>query len=212
MSRPLSIVLIDDHPIIRLGLVQALRQEGDFTIVGEGGTISEAITLVGEREPDVLLVDAAFSADLGQIVEVVAARPSMRVVILTDRHEDRAETGRLHSGVFYFALRAMTGSKLREAIRNSYKCDSPILSSEVLLRGSGRDAKSEIDRSVLSKKEVQVLLLVATGLNNQEVARKLNVALRTVKCHMTSILSKLSVRNRVEASILARQMWPDISN
>lgn len=216
MSSQVSIVIVDDHPIFRTGLAQVLEMEPDFSVVGEGGCADEAVELAGRLAPDLMLLDVSMSdSGIERIGDIMRASPDTRIVMLTASRNDDDIARTLEAGVSGYVLKGTTGRELIDIVRTVRDGQTYISPQAMgglwaaLKAGPDHDAQKSQFAS-LSRQEVQVLRLLARGLNNREIGNHLGVTEKTVKFHLSNVFSKLNVRNRVEASILARRAWPDL--
>lgn len=218
MSSTVSIVIVDDHPIFRTGLAQVLRTEPDFVVVGEGGSGQDALELVRSLAPDLLLLDVSMSdSGIDRIGDILKVHPETRIVMLTASRNDDDIARTLEAGVSGYVLKGTSGRELIDILRAV--CNGQTYISPQAMNGlwaalkAGPDHEAQKNHvSSLSRQEVQVLRLVAVGLNNREIGNRLGVTEKTVKFHLSNVFSKLSVRNRVEASIMARRVWHDIES
>lgn len=213
----IRIVVVDDHPMFRTGLIQAVTVDGDISAVGEGGSAAEAVELVAALRPDVLLLDAQMSDDgLERIPDIVQAHPETRIVVVTASNDENDIARAVEAGVYGYVLKGTTGTDMRAIVRQVNMGENVIpkdmftklmgvLKAKSAVAGKGGEAK-------LSKQETQVLQFLARGLSNREIGMRLDITERTVKFHLSNTFSKLQVRNRVEASISARRMWPGLEN
>ncbi len=211
----IRIVVVDDHPMFRTGLIQAVAADGDITVIGEGGSAAEAVDLVGALQPDILLLDARMQDNgLDRVGDVLLAYPQVRIIMVT-ASEDEADIARaLEAGVSGYVLKGTTGPDMRSIVRLVNTGETFIPKDLVgrllnILRDNWGNARQERPNA-LSGQESQVLQALATGLNNREIGARLGVTERTVKFHLSNAFAKLRVRNRVEASIIARRMWPNL--
>lgn len=211
----IRLVVVDDHPIFRTGLIQAVSVDGDISVIGEGGSAAEAVDLVRALQPDILLLDASM-ADSGvdRIGDALAAHPPVRVIMVTASQDESDVTRALEAGVSGYVLKGTTGPDMRAIVR-SVNSGENFIPRDLIGRlmntlkdrvGSGPRAS---DLS-LSRQETQVLKTLALGCNNREIGSRLGVTERTVKFHLSNAFVKLKVRNRVEASIAARRIWPEL--
>lgn len=212
---PVSVVVVDDHPMFRAGLIQALSMDGDFVVIGEGGSAAEALDLVRRLTPQVLLLDARMEdSGIEGVGDILAAHPEVRVIMVTASEDEDDVARALDAGVSGYVLKGTTGPEMRGIIRSILAGENYIAPG--LMRGlwgalKAKDPPVRERDAKLSKREIQVLQLVALGMNNREIALRLEVTEKTVKFHLSNVFVKLAVRNRVEASIRARQMWPNLA-
>lgn len=212
----ISVALVDDQTMVRVGLRMIIEAEDDIRVVAEGSDGSEARTLVAEHQPDVVLMDIRMPGmdGLQATREVLAASPDTHIVILTTFDNDEYIYEALKAGASGFLLKSVEGDALIEAIRVVASGDA-LLSPEVTRRvieqftseSSPRDPDTHVPSAEaigdLSEREVEVLQLMARGMSNQEIAQELWVSATTVKTHVSHILTKLGVRDRVQAVVEA---------
>ncbi len=208
MSDYVSIVVADDHPLFRQGVVQSLAAHEGFSVVGEAGTGEEAVILVSETNPDVLLLDIAMpgSGGLATIEHVIATSPMTQVLMLTVSEDPDDLMTALRAGARGYVLKGVPAQGLVdavEAVTGGEVFVSPALASAILYEMTHEDPINPLDD--LTERERQVLQLVGQGLTNREIGEELFLAEKTVKHYMTSVLQKLRVRSRVEAALLAAQ-------
>jgi two-component system nitrate/nitrite response regulator NarL len=215
MSRqPVSIVVVDDHPMFRAGLVQALSIDPEFCVVGEGSSAADAVQLVENLHPRLLLLDARMrDSGIDRVSDILAVHPDIRIVMVTASEDEEDVARALDAGVSGYVLKGTTAPEMREIVRSVLAGENYVAPS--LMKGFWGALKPkavETRRETrLSTRESEVLRLLAMGLSNREIALRLGVTEKTVKFHLTNIFAKLDVRNRVQASIRARQMWPDLT-
>jgi two-component system, NarL family, nitrate/nitrite response regulator NarL len=204
MTAGIRLAVIDDHPLFREGVTRSLSEIDGFTIVGEGSTKEDAIRIAEEVRPDVLLMDISMPggglAAIGPILEIV---PDQKIVMLTVSESSDDVKSALDSGAKGYVLKGVGSRALAEIIRTVASGESyvaPTLSARLL---SSRTAKPDV-MAELTSREQEVLHLVAAGLSNKHVARRLELHEKTVKHHMTQILAKLGVTNRTEAAMALR--------
>lgn len=212
MSKRIAVVVVDDHPLFRSGVVASLREYGDVEVVGEGASAEDAVRLVRELSPDVALLDISMPGNgLSAALSLGSEGSPTRVVMLTVSEDDDEVLKALEAGVAGYALKGIGGEELVGIVRSvaagaSYV--APTLGGRLLLNTRmsppGRD-RAPLD--TLTARELQIAGLLTEGLSNKEIGRSLNLQEKTVKHHMTQILQKLRVRNRVEAAMLARDHW-----
>jgi two-component system, NarL family, nitrate/nitrite response regulator NarL len=201
----LRVVVIDDHPMFRAGVVASLAAEPDVVVVAEGDSAGQAIRLATQHEPDICLLDIAMPGGGG----LVAARrirdtlPQTRVVMLTVSEDEDDLLAAMKAGASGYVLKGAAGSELLRVLRMVHAGEVYVAPGLAwgLLREMSRPRSAPLDE--LSSREREVLELVAEGLSNQEIGDRLGLAEKTIKHYMTSILGKLQVRSRVEAALLA---------
>ncbi len=212
MAEKIQIVVIDDHPFFREGVVNKLRTEPDFEVVGEGETAAEAVRLTGELVPDLLLLDISIPGGGLNAAQTIAAKsPVTKVVMLTASEEEEDLVTALKAGAKGYVLKGVTPRELIRILRAVHDGEAyvtPHLAASLLSemtgsRASVRAPTNPLDE--LSERERQVLELVAAGQSNKEIGYQLHLSEKTIKHHMTNILQKLQVRNRVEAALLAQK-------
>jgi DNA-binding NarL/FixJ family response regulator len=206
MSVPVSIVVADDHPLFRQGVVHSLNSHEGFSVVGEAGTGEEAVVLVLETSPDILLLDIAMPGrgGIATIEHVAKSSPMTQVLMLTVSEDPDDLMAALKSGARGYVLKGVPAQGLVEAVQAVTDGEvfvSPILASTILYEMTHDGPVSPIDE--LTEREQEVLQLVGQGLTNREIGEALFLAEKTIKHYMTSVLQKLHVRSRVEAALLA---------
>ncbi len=225
--RPVRILLADDQPLMRLGFRMILGTQAGLDVVGEAGDGLAAVRLAAELDPDVVLMDVRMPGLDGVEAtrRIVGSGSSARVLILTTFDLDEYAFAGLHAGASGFLLKDVPPDELASAIRSvasgdavvspritrrlvdSYAhrlhSDDPGASAEVSAAAVAAGRHPELD--LLTAREREVLLLVASGLSNAEIAGRLVLAEATVKTHVTRVLSKLGLRDRVQVVIFAYQ-------
>jgi len=207
MNEQITVVVADDHSIFRAGVVQSLVLDSAIKVVGEASTGSEAVELVRERCPDLVLLDISMPGDaIERIGDILRLPRPPRVVMLTVSQQDDDIVRSLEAGAVGYIAKGITGSELIAAVRRIAAGESFVSPNLALRLVAGLNAKTHIVRQ-LSDEEQRTLRLVAMGMSNREVGDKLGVGEKAVKYRMTRIMKKLNVKNRVEAVLVARQRW-----
>lgn len=204
----IRVAIVDDHPIFREGVARCLGEIGGFVIVGEGNCHNDAVLLAERVAPDIMLIDISMpGGGLDAVATILTRRPEQKIVLLTVS-ECRANLAlALKYGAKGYILKGVGARTLAGALRVVQAGEiylSPSLSARMvtsLLLGEN-GATPRIQK--LSKREQEVLRLVADGLSNKHIGRKLGLHEKTVKHHMTRIFAKLEVRNRTEAAMVLR--------
>lgn len=211
MAETTRIVIADDHPLFRDGVARTLDECVDLDVVGTGGSAEEAVHLVAEHMPDIVCLDISMpGGGLNAAREIGRCFPAVKIVMLTVSEADDDVLAALSAGARGYVLKGIGADELIDLLRGvaagaSYV--SPNLAARVLgALKKPRDQSAPKDPlETLTKREEQILRLVAEGLSNKEVGSELGLQEKTVKHYMTNILQKLHVRNRVEAAIMARE-------
>ncbi|MFI5287481.1 MAG: response regulator [Candidatus Dormibacteria bacterium] len=205
----IRVLLVDDQPLVRAGLRTLLEDESDIEVVGEAADGDEAVALVGALTPDVVLMDIRMPVVDGiEATKRITAQGSVaRIVILTTFDLDEYVFSALRAGASGFMLKDATAEEIVRAIRVARSGDAllaPSVTRRLIERFSGHVPKVE-GRQLrsLTEREREVLLLVARGMSNTEIARRLFLGETTVKTHVAHMLDKLDLRDRVQAVVLA---------
>jgi DNA-binding NarL/FixJ family response regulator len=199
-----TVLLADDHPVVRQGLRTFLDLQPDIAIVGEAATGAEAVARAAELRPDIVLLDLVMP-DGGGIEAAGAIReasPASKVIVLTSYPDDESVIPALEAGATGYLLKDVEPQELADGVRRVHRGEGllhPAVASRVI-----REAiEPRADRDVLTARELDVLRLLARGQPNKVIARELGIAERTVKTHVSSILAKLGVTDRTQAALYA---------
>ena len=202
-------LIVDDHPVVRDGLVAILSTQPDFDVVGEAGNGTEAVERAMTLQPDVMLLDLEMpELDGVEVLRRLAqSNPEVRVIVFTAFDTDERILGAVQAGAQGYLLKGAPRKELFEAVRVVHAGGSllqPVVASK-LLRQVSHQSQAVPTVDALTPREVEVLRLLAQGLQNKEIAAQLVISERTVKFHVSSIMSKLGAGNRTEAVTLAAQ-------
>jgi DNA-binding NarL/FixJ family response regulator len=202
-SGVIRVLLVDDHALLRAGMARLLDLADDVTVVGSAGSGAQALEMVPALRPDVVLMDLSMPGMSGVEAtrRLLAARPDTAVVVLTSFADPDLITDALDAGAVGYLLKDAEPDGLVGAVRSAARGESPLdpRAARVVLTSRGRPAPA----SVLSGREKEVLVLVAEGLANKQIARTLGIAERTVKAHLTSIFTQIGVADRTSAALWA---------
>lgn len=202
MTPRIKVLIADDHPIVREGLATVLSQEGDLEVVGQASNGIEAVSLATQLHPDVILMDLQMPGMDGvEAIEKIKERsPDIGIIVLTTYATDDYIFRAIEAGSRAYLLKDAPPAEVLKAIRSVHKGESliePKVASRLL------DRFSELSRSpaaeTISRREVEVLRLIAEGSQNKEIANSLSIGESTVKTHVIHILNKLGVKGRTEA-------------
>ena len=200
---PISLLLVDDHAVVRDGLKMYLSLEPDFHVVGEASDGAEALKLARQLQPDVVIMDLLMPVMDG-IAATAAIRqelPDTEVVALTSVLEDTSITAAIRAGAIGYLLKDTKAPDLLRAIRGA--ADGQVQLSPQAMARLVQEVRAPAGPEMLTDRETEVLCLVAGGLSNREIARSLQIGEKTVKTHVSSILSKLGVPSRTAAALYA---------
>jgi two-component system nitrate/nitrite response regulator NarL len=213
MSETVTVVVVDDHPLYRSGVVRTLEETGEFTVLAEGGSAMEAVRLCGEHNPRLVMLDISMPGNGIEAAREIAQRsPATSIMMLTASEDGESTMNALAAGARGYVVKGVGATELVSAARaiargEAYVSPSLAASMLVSLGNPAKAAGGTAAFDTLTAREEQILKLVSVGLSNKEVGRKLSLQEKTVKHYMTTILQKLQVRNRVEASVKARDRW-----
>jgi len=214
-SAPLRLLVVDDHEVVRQGLVSLLDRRAGFEVVAQAGSVSEAISQAARHEPDLVIMDVRLPDGSGIVAcrEIRAARPETRVVMLTSYPDEEAVLSAIIAGASGYLLKQIRGRDLvsgLEAVGRGESLLDPAVTEKVLERvrrmasGGASDELAE-----LTAQERKILLLVAEGKTNKEIASEVFLSDKTVKNYVSSILSKLNLQRRTQAAaFVARRQFP----
>jgi DNA-binding NarL/FixJ family response regulator len=208
-TEPIRVIVVDDHDLLRKGLRDLLTEHG-LRVVGEAGDGEDAVRLVAHAAPDVVVMDL----NMPRMSGVEATRrlaemaPNARVLVLTVSADDETVAQAIEAGATGYLLKDASGEDIAAGVRAAAAGEaliSPSIASRLLerLRPAGDDAGGLASGAELTDREVEVLRLLAAGRENADIAQELFISPRTVKNHISSILAKLHVDNRIQAAVYA---------
>jgi len=203
----MRIIIVDDHAVVRQGLRFVLEQQTDIAVVGEGEDGAQGVALAAELLPDVVLMDLLMPGMDGvtAIREIARITPTTRIIVLTSYHEDDQIFAAIKAGALSYLLKDIKPPALIAAVRGAVRGESvlhPMVAKRVLrdIRHGRQELLGE-----LTPREVDVLMRVAHGRSNREIALDLSVGEQTIKTHVSNILMKLHLADRTQAAIYALQ-------
>lgn len=203
----IRIMIADDHPVVREGLITMIGREEGFEVIGEAKDGAEAVSKAKELKPDIVLIDLRMPEMDGveAIREISAIEPDIKFIILTTYSDDEYIFRGIEVGARAYLLKDAPREELFRAIRTVYRGESliqPVVASKVLDRFAELSRHAQAPET-LSEREIEVLKLMAKGAANKEIATELSITNSTVKTHITSIFQKLNASDRTEAVTLA---------
>lgn len=210
MPEIIKVVLVDDHSMIRIGLKAYFDTIPDIEVVGEAGSGEEALRVVEETRPDVILMDLIMTGMDGveATQQVKRICPTCKVIILTSYHEDSHIFPAIRAGALSYVLKDIDPDDLAKAIRAAYAGDAminPQVAARMVKEIQGSNQEDVNPFVELTDRELDVLRMIAVGKNNQDIAADLVVSESTVKTHITNLLSKLHLKDRTQAAAYAWQ-------
>lgn len=202
----IKVLFVDDHEMVRIGISSYLSTQEDISVIGEAASGREGIEKAEQLEPDVILMDLVMD-DMNGIEateHIKKNQPRVKIVMLTSFIEDSEVYQALDAGVDSYILKTTSADDIANAIRKTYNKES-VFEPEVLVKMRNRmNQKAELFE-MLTEREMEILLLIAKGYSNQEIASASHITIKTVKTHVSNILSKLEVQDRTQAVIYAFQ-------
>lgn len=210
MSDLISIIVVDDHPLFREGVVTTLVESGKFDVVAQAGNKEDAIIQAEKHLPDLMLVDVSMPGGGIETAQAIADRvPIVKVIMLTVSEQEHDVQAALKAQARGYVLKGVASDDLVNILQDISRGDSyisPNLAVNLLMRSTEDAHKDTPDDFDLNDRERQILEKLADGLSNREIADDIHLSEKTVKHYMTNIMHKLHVSNRVQAAIKAYKM------
>jgi len=211
-AESIRVLVVDDHALFRRGLEMVLAQESDIEVVGEAGDGAEAVEKAGDLLPDIVLLDVRMPRRSGieACTSIKDVAPSAKIIMLTISDEEADLYDAIKAGASGYLLKEISIDEVATAIRavaGGQSLISPSMASKLLTEFASiikrTDERQQLPAPKLTDRELEVLKLVATGINNRDIAAKLFISENTVKNHVRNILEKLQLHSRMEAVVYA---------
>ena len=201
----IRVAIVDDHALVRAGLEELLTSDGEIEVVATGSSGAEAVELVEREQPDVILMDLSMPEIDGVEAtrRIVASGTPTRVVALTSFAERDRVLAALDAGALGYLLKDIEPDELRSAIRAAARGESPLSPKAAGALVAARNESADLPE--LSGREREVLALVAEGMPNKLIARRLEISEKTVKAHLTNVYQRIGVTDRTQAALWARR-------
>lgn len=206
MSDPIHILVADDHPLFREGVVHSLESEPDFAVIGQATSGEEALSLSRDLLPDIVLLDIGMPGWGGLMTaeKITTACPATRIVMLTVFEDEDKMLAAFKAGARGYVLKGVSARELGSVVRAIAKGEvyvSPSLAAGILVTLTRSRPTDPLEE--LTEREREILKQVGQGLTNREIGNRLHLSEKTIKHYITNILQKLQVRSRVEAALMA---------
>lgn len=202
----IKVLFVDDHEMVRIGVTSYLSAQSDIQVVGEADNGLKGVELALKLKPDIILMDLVMQEMDGieATRRIIDAWPEAKIIIVTSFLDDEKVYPALEAGATSYMLKTSKASEIANAVRATYQGQS-VLEPEVTgkMMSKMRQKKVTLPHELLTEREMEILLLIAEGKTNQEIADEVFIALKTVKVHVSNILGKLEVNDRTQAVIYA---------
>jgi len=202
----IKVLFVDDHEMVRIGVSSYLSAQPDIEVIGEAEDGTEAVEIALELRPDIILMDLVMKRMDGieATRKIIESWPEAKIIIVTSFLDDEKVYPALEAGATSYMLKTSKASEIANAVRATYHGQSvlePEVTGKMMMKM--RQGNVQFPHEQLTAREMEILLLMAQGKTNQEIADELFIALKTVKTHVSNILSKLEVQDRTQAVIYA---------
>lgn len=197
------VVVVDDHEVVRKGIIAYLATDPSIEVVGQASSGNASLPIIEEEKPDVVLMDLMM--DDGNGIEatqkIMSFHPACRIIILTSFYDDEQIFPAIEAGAFSYILKTSSATEIVEVILKAAKGENviePKVAGKMMSNFRKAEKKPHED---LTERELEVLLCIGNGMTNQEISEKLYIGIKTVKTHVSNILSKLEVKDRTQAAV-----------
>jgi two-component system, NarL family, response regulator LiaR len=202
----IKVVFVDDHEMVRIGVSSYLSAQPDIEVIGEADDGKKGVELCLDLRPDVILMDLVMKEMDGieATKQIIKSWPEAKIIIVTSFLDDEKVYPALEAGATSYLLKTSKASEIANAVRSTYQGQSilePEVTGKMMMKMRQKNVTNPHDQ--LTTREMEILMLMAEGKSNQEIADELFIALKTAKTHVSNILSKLEVQDRTQAVIYA---------
>ncbi|SES69988.1 two component transcriptional regulator, LuxR family [Oceanobacillus limi] len=199
----IRVIVVDDHDIVRKGIISYLQTDEAIDVVGQASSGNEGAKLILEEKPDVVLMDLMMDDGNGieATKQVIDNYPSCKIIILTSYYDDEQVFPAIEAGAFSYILKTSSAPEIVAAIKKAARGENVIEPKVATKMMSSFRTEKRKAHEELTDRELEVLLCVGNGMTNQEISEKLYIGIKTVKTHVSNILSKLEVNDRTQAAV-----------
>ena len=203
----ISVAVVDDHEMVRKGIISYLATEAGIKVIGEAESGIEAVKLVLNERPEIVLMDLLMENGNGieATREILKSYPGCKIIIITSYYDDEQVFPAIEAGAFSYMLKTANAAEVVNAIKKAAQGESVIeskVAGKMVSRFREKEKKPHDD---LTEREFDVLLCIGEGMTNQEISEELFIGIKTVKTHVSNILSKLGVTDRTQAAVYANR-------
>lgn len=202
----INVLLVDDHEMVRIGVSAYLSAQPDIEVIGEAEDGEKGVEMALQLRPDIILMDLVMDGmdGIAATKEIIQNWPEAKIIVVTSFLDDEKVYPALEAGASSYMLKTSRAGEIAEAVRSTFHGHNvlePEVTGKMMMRM--KEKKKHFLHEDLTNRELEILLLMTKGKSNQEIADELHIALKTVKTHVSSILSKLEVQDRTQAVIYA---------
>ncbi|WP_409304564.1 response regulator [Peribacillus sp. SCS-155] len=203
----IRLAVVDDHELVRKGIISYLSTEPDIEIVGEGSCGKDAVRIAASKKPDVILMDLLMENGTGidATKEIMAAGHKTRIIILTSYYDEKEVFPAIEAGAFSYMLKTSSAAEVAAAIRKAAAGESVIEPKVTDVMVKRLRSKEKKPHDTLTEREMDVLCCIGEGMTNLEISEELFIGIKTVKTHVSNILGKLEVADRTQAAVYANR-------
>ncbi|SEP81257.1 response regulator [Piscibacillus halophilus] len=204
---PIKVLVVDDHDVVRKGIITYLMTEEDIEIIGEASSGFDGADLARDLNPDVILMDLIMENGTGidATEQIMKTNPDTKIIILTSYYDDEKVFPALEAGAFSYMLKTSSADEIASAIKKAAKGENVIEPKVAGAMMNRIRTPERMPHELLTERELEVLICIGNGLTNNEISEKLYIGIKTVKTHVSNILSKLDVQDRTQAAVYAHR-------